>query len=334
MSAGLLAGILGTFCLATWASPAAANDLFNLDSQAISTGNLIEDSSGNAYVGWLDRSSGAQNEIPKFCKIPAGGTCTNPITLPIPGAPGSNEPDQVHPVFGAGDTVYLVGPSYGSDSVVIWTSTNGGESFNSGNLSTTGYPDMGEPNSVLLSGSNFLIGTSHVGVGFDVTPVSGGASSGFDFSVENGVYSLDASLGLASPGNPVEVYWEFLDKSISPATRAPGRWPARTMDKPGRSDQRRRSRLAGGSSGLFLLSNDFSGGSSEAEMVDVRKYTGAGFGAPLTLTSGHPFNFQTGGAITQSPDGHIAIGGRAVPAARRRCVVYLHQRRGELWSAH
>ncbi len=130
LSAGLLAGIIWTCCLAAWASPATANDLFNLDSKAISTGNLIEDSSGNAYVSWLDSSSGTQNEIPKFCKIPAGGTCTNPITLLIPGTPGSNEPDQVHPVFGPGDSVYVVGPSYGSDSVVIWTSTNGGESFN------------------------------------------------------------------------------------------------------------------------------------------------------------------------------------------------------------
>ncbi len=169
---------------------------------------------------------------------------------------------------------------------------------------------MSEPNSVLLSGSSFLIGTSHVGVGFDVTPVGGGASSGFDFSVENDVYSLDASLGLASPGNPVEVYWEFLNNSPIDFSRFngpdsltnPGEWTS-----PAEVTKGEDPRLAGGSSGLFLLSNDFSGGSSEAEMVDVRKYTGTGFGAPLTLVSQRPFNTQTGGAITQSPNGHIAV---------------------------
>ncbi len=296
--------------MAAWASPAAANDLFNLDSHAVSAGNLIEDSEGNAYVSWLDSASGPPNEIPKFCKIPAGGTCTNPITLPIPGTPGKNEPDQVHPVFGSGDTVYVVGPSYIGSSVVIWTSTNGGESFNSGTVSTSGYTDQGEPNSVLLSGSEFLIGTSHVGVGFDATPVGGGASSGFDLNVENAVYSLDASLGLANPGNPVEVYWEFVNTSPIDFSRYKGSGSltsASDWTEPAVVTKGEDPRLAGGSSGLFLVSDDISGASSEPETVDVRKYTGSGFGGPLTLVSERAFGGQTGGAITQSPDGHLAV---------------------------
>ena len=110
----LLASAVWVFSLAAWSSSAAAKNLFILDSQAASPGNVIEDGSGTAYVGWLHKSSNPSLPAPPmFCKIPAGGTCTHPITLSIPGATSIlDEVNAVFPVFGAGSTIYVVGPRY------------------------------------------------------------------------------------------------------------------------------------------------------------------------------------------------------------------------------
>jgi hypothetical protein len=303
VGAALIAILLWAVGLALWASPAVANDRFNLDPNTESVGNLIEDPAGNAYVGWMDSANGG---TAMFCKIPAGGTCTHPQTLPIPG-PG-NVPDAVLPVFGSGSTVYAVGPGYIDHSVVIWTSTNGGESFGAGTVDTSGYPSMGQPNTVLLSGSNFLIGASHVGAGIGETPTDGLGGSSLTFK-DPSLYSLDATLGLAGPGDPVEAYWEFVNSSPIQFYRYKGSgsltsetdWAGPELVTAGEDP-----RLTGGAGGLFLLSADIAG-SGEPEAVDVRKYAGTTFGAPVTLFSGPSFGAQDGGAIAESPAGQIAV---------------------------
>jgi hypothetical protein len=291
--------------MALWASPAAANDRFDLDSQATTAGNMAEDTAGNAYIGWMDGGS------PKFCKIPAAGTCTNPIALSLSGT-GLYVPSQVHPVLGRGSTVYVVGPSYDGGGVDIWTSANGGESFGAPVVSTGSAPDMTEPNSVLLSGSEFLIGSSHVGAGFGEVPVSGAGNTGFEFAVGSAPYTGQANLALAAPGDPVETYWEDVDSSPINFSRYKGSGPltsASDWTTPAVVTEGEAPRLSGGAAGLFLLSDDYSAGSPEADLVDVRKYSGTtfSFGSPLALSAGPAYDALTGGAIGQSPSGIVAV---------------------------
>ena len=62
---------------------------------------MIEDAAGNAYVTWTREGVGAQVEPTMFCKIPSGGTCGSPISLPIPGAESiSDGASAAIPVFG------------------------------------------------------------------------------------------------------------------------------------------------------------------------------------------------------------------------------------------
>ena len=172
--AALLTGLIWIFGLVAGASTAAAKDIFVLDSQAASPGNVVEDGSGSAYVGWIHKSGNVNIlDPPMFCKIPVGGTCTNPITLPIPGATSTlDEVNAVLPVLGSGGTVYVVGPRYDDTDVVVWTSTNGGESFNAGTIDPKGYSDKTDPSNALLSGKNLLIGATNPGAGFSSTPAS------------------------------------------------------------------------------------------------------------------------------------------------------------------
>jgi hypothetical protein len=299
-----LAAIAALAALLVLAAPAAANDRFTLDPAATSPGHLIEDAAGNAYIGWVDNG-----ETAKFCKVPAGGTCTDPLTLPIPGAKGSNIPDQVLPVFGGGETVYAVGPGYLDDSAVVWTSTNGGVSFNNGVVDTSGYPNMGEPNTVLLNGGEFWIAASHVGVGFGSVPTDGIGGSKFGFA-DPGVYAGDATLGLAAPGEPVEAYYEDVDGSPIQFYRYKGSGSvasAADWDGPTLVAEGEVPRLASGGAGLLLLSADATVPNGEPEAVQVRRYSGTSFGAPLTLLDGPPYGGQVGGAIGESADGEIAV---------------------------
>lgn len=182
MQAGLLTAAFWATGLLAWSAPAAAKDLFILDSQAASPGNVIEDGAGTAYVGWIHKSGSlAVPDPPMFCKIPVGGTCTNPITLPIPGATStSDEVSGVFPVFGTGSTIYVVGPRYVDNDVVVWTSTNGGESFNAGTIDKKGYSGKTAPSSALLEGANLIMGGSNAGLGFSSTPAAGGSGVRLD----------------------------------------------------------------------------------------------------------------------------------------------------------
>lgn len=311
------------------AASASANNRFDLDPAATSTGNLAEDAAGNAYIGWMDEG------VAKFCKIPPGGTCTSPITLPLK---GTNAPDQLHPVLGSGATVYLVGPSYDGDDVEIWTSTDGGASFGAPVLSTGGFADKTEPNSVLLSGSDFLIGSSHPGAGVGETPVTGAAGSKFEFAGVSAPYTLQANLALAAPGDPVEVFWEYLNSSPIQFSRYNGSgslttesdWTAPAVVAKGEAP-----RLSGGTAGLFLLSDDFGAGSSEPDQVDVRKYstTSFNFGAPLTLSTGPAYEIQTGGAIGESPSGLVAVAWPQASGDTRTMNLYISSDGGASFGA-
>jgi hypothetical protein len=307
----LLAAGLLMLSLATGASLARANDLFTLDAHPETPGNVVEDPSGNAYIAWAHEASGTPTNVPMFCKIPVGGTCTAPKALPIPEA--TNDQDDVSgvfPVLGSGSTVYVVAPRYVQNDVIIWTSTNGGESFSGGTVNKAGYSDKSDPSSVLLHGSELLIGANNSGLGFSATTVTGGGGGNFGFLSpgEGGVAT--SSLGLDPSGNPVEAYWNlskpyqvfFYRYDGTPPMTNEANWVGPAIVANGYE-----SKLAGGSSGLFLVSQDYPAGGSEPTVLELRKYGGTSFGAPIVLANDASVDLFDGGAIAESPGGRLDV---------------------------
>jgi hypothetical protein len=321
------AWIAGT---ATMTSAANANDLFTLDLQPTSPGRVIEDSAGNAYLTWTHRSSGTNTPgSPMFCKIPPGGaSCPNPIALSIPGATSSiDEVSGVFPVLGAGSTVYVVAPRYVRDDVVIWTSTNGGESFNAGTLNAKGYSNKTDPSNILLSGSNLLISGSNAGLGFSTTPAAGGSGANFSFASPGSGGVAGSSMGLDGSGNPVEAYWtlsnpyavEFYRYKGAGSLDEEGNWEGPSLVTNGDESKL----VGGGASGLFLVSEDYAAGSNEPNVLDVRKYSGSSFGPPVTLASHTAAGLFEGGAVAESPGGRLAVAWPGTRAADQASVMHL-----------
>jgi hypothetical protein len=306
---GLHIPVLALVLLGIWAGTASANDLFTLDTKPTSPAHVIVDSAGTAYVGWT--RAGSPYETPMFCKIPAGGTCAAPVALPIPGAVDStDEVSGVFPVFGPGSTVYVVAPRYVADDVVIWTSNDGGQSFELNTVNPGGYSNKTNPSNVFLSGSNFLIGAFNAGLGFSETPAPGGTGSNLSFENPGTGGVASASLGLDGSGNPVLAYWNLSDPYPMLFYRYKGsgssdlevNWVGPTPIGNGYE-----TKLAGGPKGLFLVSQDYAGGKYPT-VVNVRKYTGTEFGAPSTLFVDPSPALYDGGAIAESTgSGRLAV---------------------------
>ncbi len=112
-------------------SAAQATNLFTLGSQA-KTNAIVTEASGTGYVAWDQPAANpaTEPEVVLFCKIPRGGTCTAPITLPLPAGPTKKSSSRSPCSARRPGVVYVVGPRYIKDEdTLIWTSTDGGEKF-------------------------------------------------------------------------------------------------------------------------------------------------------------------------------------------------------------
>ena len=299
----ILSTVAAAFALAALPAGAPANNLFTLDPNAVSEGHVIVDAAGNAYVSWIGDGVGAAIEPVRYCKIAPGGACS-PITLPIPGGTSiSDSAAAAIPVFGPGNTVYVVAPRYARNDLFFWTSNNGGVSFDGG-AQREPLPGKIEPTDVFLQGSTFLIGANGPGLAFSVADVGAPAANGFELPSPGGGV-LNSSMALDG-ANPVIAYSNFGDpytvffhryKGVGPLTEA-ANWSGPTFVTNGYEPK-----LTGGPAGLFMVSQDYSGGSNP-NAVNVRRYTGTGFGPPQTLAVDARTNLFAGGAIAQSPSGN------------------------------
>lgn len=304
-----LLGTAAALCVfAALPSLSAANDLYTLDANAVSNGHVIVDGAGNAYVAWVSEGAGIGPEPVKFCKIAPGGSCS-PLTLNVPGATTlSDSAAAAIPVFGPGSTVYVVGPRYARDDVIYWTSTNGGASFDGGTENSS-YSGKTEPTDVFLQGSNFLIGAYNPGLGFSTAEAGGGLGGGelsFADPGSGGVLSSSMALDGASPviayanfSDPYSLF--FYNYKGAGSLNAEGNWSGPNFVANGYAPS-----LAGGPAGLFMVSQDYSGG-PYPNAVNVRRWTGAGFGSAQTLAVDSSTNLFAGGAIAQSPSGRLAV---------------------------
>jgi hypothetical protein len=226
-------------------SQALGSDQFTLDKQPDSYGAIVTDAAGNGYVAW-NHEANIGTDVPMFCKLaPATQRCTDPITLALPGGPTYASDDQPFPVLGPSNTVWVVASRYIADDTVIWTSTNGGQSFSApydipyiptcplaGPCSLsfsfaglTNVDDMlpvtpsyaaydgqlyktssGQPDVYWLESSN------NPGLGFNIDNTNetlGGPAGASEFSFEGtgGGGVAGSALGLTASGEVVEAYW-------------------------------------------------------------------------------------------------------------------------------
>ncbi len=309
-----LAALLSIAAAALPAANAGAQNVGTLDAQAGSAGHVVQDAAGTAYIAWLRKQSGGAPETPEFCKVPKGGrACATATTLPIP--PPAEEvdgPAGAFPVLGAGSTVYVVVPRYVRDDVLLYTSADGGATFGAPQDITDSYSSKTGPDDVILSGSEFLIGAENAGLGFSAFNTSGTGLGDFQLSEPGTGGVAEATMGLDSSGNPVQAWFnlnsgqytiDFAHYNGSGSKTAEADWTGAQEVTKGYEPS-----LAGGASGLFLLSQDFTSPSeSYAKGVDVRKYTGSSFGAPLRLLTDKETDLYAGGTIAQSPAGHVAV---------------------------
>jgi len=291
--------------LALLPGAAAANDLFTLDPNATSDGHVIEDGAGNAYVAWTSEGEGIGVEPVKFCKIAPGGSCS-PTTLSIPGAKSlSDSASAAIPVFGPGSTVYVVAPRYANNDLFYWTSTDGGASFDGGTESAY-YSSKTDPTDAFLVGSNLLVGAFNAGLGFSTNEVGGLGGGSIDFKSPGTGGVAGSSMGLADGANPVIAYWNISDPPYpvlfyrykGGALTTEANWEGPIEVAKGYEPS-----LAGGPAGLFMVSEDYSGGSTYPNAINLRRYEGTNFGPPRTLAVDASTDLFVGGAIAQSAGG-------------------------------
>jgi hypothetical protein len=341
------------------AGPAVAANLLTLDPDADSMGPVVVDAAGNGYVAWLHKGS---PDTVMFCKLaPGARSCAHPIALPVTLSEVGATTNTPFPVLGPEGYVYVVAPSYDTDEMVMWQSTNGGASFGSPWVGAA--PSGGEYEYVCQVETNLddVLAFNAYGGQYDPSQGLGTLGTGvgnleFEMSSSNpdidwtfafygqGCYAHQpekpnqtipeqhfsfgggggeaSSLGwvsgtagecpLSYPGDEVDAYEDddskpasvrfyhyssptgpcsVTEKDMGPS--ALSNWSGPTVITQGAFP-----RLAGGASGLFLLSGDsISPPGSEPTAVDVRHYDLAthSFGAPQQLAVVKSLNYETGG---------------------------------------
>lgn len=329
----LAVGLLAVSFVLALPAGAQANNLFTLDPQADTSGPIVTDSSGNGYIAW-SQPNGVEADTTLFCKIPRGGSCTDPIVLPLPGATTSVEGiAQAFPVIGTQPgVVYVVAPRYVRNDTLIWSSTNGGESFSKPKVKAEGsYADdttVGDvllapggsinttPSGELETNDAFELASNNVGIGYSFTG-NGLTTSPTSFSFkEPGSFPTGATLGFTNPAagpntGLVEAYWTLTNPYEVSFYQYPG--PGLPVKEnvgwtgPQKVTDGYLPRLASGPDGLFMVSQDYLPGESTENaptVIEVRKYneTSKSFEAPVAISRDPSSGLFEPGDIFENPE--------------------------------
>jgi hypothetical protein len=311
-------GLLCTCLVALLPSAAQATNLFSIDAHATSTGPIVTEANGTGYVAW--NRSGSEVEQPIFCKIPRGGTCTDPIELQLPTQSPQSEDGVVQPfpvIGGAPGVVYVVGPRYVRDDTLIWTSTNGGESFSVKEIPTGSFSDELGVGDVLYDPNfdaafpattdetfAFAGEDKNIGYGYTSNIASESTPTSFQFA-DPGDFATGSTLGFSAKAaeNPathhanfpaVEAYWTISEPYVVDFYRYANEGglesEASGWKGPFTVTDGYEPRLTSGPDGLFMLSTDLAPGAPAGEqpsVIDVRKYneTTHEFETPKTIAN-------------------------------------------------
>jgi len=346
--------------LSAVAPPAGANTVHDIAPNADSEGPVVVDSAGNGYVAWLNVGTSGNDDSVAYCKIPRGGTCTSPMTLPLPHGASWNDyaVGTPYPVVGkASGVISVVAPSYDKGNVVIWTSSNGGVSFPNPTV-TSGYADNTSADDVLATPDNdnvsldyFSIASHNPGLGYTFTTSEPGMDPpvGFTYGLDGvpgGV--TDSTVGYGATINPgpsqetqtVEAFStnanpNYLGYYWAPFPGSSG--SDATENGPIKVTNGSFPRLAGGPDGLFLLSLDDGPTGSNNLLVDVRKWNGTTerFGAPtLVATVPADLGLEDSGSIGEdATTGALTVAWPAYDASGTRVIEVAASSNGTQFSA-
>jgi hypothetical protein len=254
-------------------APAAARAATPLTIGAGHKPGVAVDAAGTAYIAWYGPESTVTSL--RFCRLPRGAAACDVATTIT--APGTTLSRPFVTVDGA--TVRVISYRYGLtgprfDEIWQFTSADRGATFDAGHaIGVVPFDEAARGPDGTLS-----VATSAFSEGlvFQNLPLAG-SSAGESRAVLSGDHVYNGTVGLVDANTPVTV---FADASGNAQVRRaagvnlndPASWtPAVDI---GYADY---PRLAGGPSGLFLLSG------TPANALTVRKYDGTTFGSGVTV---------------------------------------------------
>jgi hypothetical protein len=250
------------------------------------------DAAGTAYVAWYGPESNVTSL--RFCRLPRGAAaCAVTTTIAAPGTTLSRPFVTVD-----GATVRVISYRYGLtgprfDEIWQFTSTDGGATFDAGHsIGVVPFDEAvrGPDGTLSVATSAFF-----EGLVFQNLPLAG-SSAGESRALLSSDHVYNGTVGLVDANTPVTV---FADASgNAQARRAAGvnlNDPAAWLPPVdiGYADY---PRLAGGPSGLFLLSG------TPANALTVRKYDGTTFAQGATVA---PVADDAQAHLTEDPAGRL-----------------------------
>lgn len=261
---------------------------------------LTLDAAGTGWVAWNQKIDGQTNKV-VVCRVPRGGTACAATTSITP-ADNAFAPPRI---FATGiNQLALITTRCcytGPNQTQLYTSADGGATWSAptlvGSLDPSGDAILG-PGSAISVVTDTVTGATN----YQRVPLDGGPAPTTPTQIGTDEYG--GTIGF-SGGKLVVVYFDFTSSSpyhldftaYSGAgdVADPANWTPQAPIGPGSMP-----RLAGGPSGLFLLSkqNDVVNGGWE-----TRRFDGSAFGAPVTVPGS-----TTGGStgeLTQDPSGRV-----------------------------
>jgi hypothetical protein len=304
---GILSGVLAMALAGLTSGPAYASNVFTLDTAPDGFATVAVNGAGTGLFAWEHKVAGAE-DVTMFCAVPRNAACTNPQTLasgPLNPPPFNSTPvTQPFVVLGGGSTIYVVGPRFVAADVLVWTSTDGGQTWGAPAQVAQSGAYMGtNPTDALLVGSAFDISSHNPGLyAISVPPSGTGPASGADLTPPGDLTNLSGSSLGQSGTSLVEAFGRLNagQQGTVDFTASNGGDPnsASSWSAPAQVTTGTQPRLAGGPTGLFLLSQDYAAGATPTQ-VDVRKFAGSSFGAPVTLQG--DTSDDSAGSIFQTP---------------------------------
>ncbi|HEY6892482.1 MAG TPA: hypothetical protein VI300_32050 [Solirubrobacter sp.] len=254
--------------------------------------NVAVDAAGVAYVAYNGVEAGGP---PHFCRLPRGASaCDVALTLPIPGGTDTTSRPVVT-VVGARVTI-LQHRSGQSNAINEWTSTDGGLTFPTQRVAGGNVPSVesvsGPNDSVLVvTNADFRGGL------LESVPLTGATPTTTFATLFDASRPYNGTVGMIDGATPLALFADLNSQGAfrryagTGDSNSEANWTPPTdvgfVSYP---------RLAGGPSGLFMISGDESSG------LFVRRFDGTTFRPRVTLTAGGDASEMF---LTQDPAGRL-----------------------------